>query len=46
MKVIEEALERDRFMSPSEAQDFGLIDEVVTERPPVDEQSDNDNPVD
>jgi len=30
---IEEALDRDRFMSPVEAKEFGLIDEVVSERP-------------
>eukprot|EP00730_Choanoeca_flexa_P013104 TRINITY_DN4968_c0_g1_i2.p1 TRINITY_DN4968_c0_g1~~TRINITY_DN4968_c0_g1_i2.p1 ORF type:complete len:232 (+),score=57.13 TRINITY_DN4968_c0_g1_i2:39-698(+) len=29
---IEEALDRDRFMSPEEAQDFGLIDHIVTSR--------------
>lgn len=33
LKVIEEALERDRFLSPEEAKEFGLIDEVVTNRP-------------
>ena len=33
LKVIEDAMERDRFLSPEEAKDFGLIDEVVTERP-------------
>jgi ATP-dependent Clp protease protease subunit len=33
LSVIEEALERDRFMSPEEAKEFGLIDEVVTIRP-------------
>jgi len=27
------ALERDRFMSPQEAKAFGLIDEVMTNRP-------------
>jgi ATP-dependent Clp protease, protease subunit len=37
LKIIEEAVERDRFMSPEEAVNFGLIDEVVTERPPVGE---------
>jgi ATP-dependent Clp protease protease subunit len=29
---VEEALERDRFMSPDEAKDWGLIDEVVAPR--------------
>ena len=43
IKTIEEALERDRFMSPDEALDFGLIDEVVTERPPVDSETDRSN---
>ena len=33
IKVIEDAMERDRFLSPDEAKEFGLIDEVVTERP-------------
>ncbi len=32
LKVIEDAMERDRFMSPEEAREFGLIDEVVTSR--------------
>ncbi|WP_300302458.1 ATP-dependent Clp endopeptidase proteolytic subunit ClpP [Ferrovibrio sp.] len=31
--VIEEAMERDRFMTPSEAKEFGLVDEVVDRRP-------------
>ena len=42
---IEEALERDRFLSPEEAKDFGLIDEVVSSRPASeedDETSDSD----
>ena len=30
---INEALERDNFMSPEEAKKFGLIDEVVEKRP-------------
>ena len=34
--VIEEAMERDKFLSPEEAKDFGLIDEVVTSRGPAD----------
>ena len=29
---IEAALERDNFMSPEEARDWGLIDEIVTRR--------------
>jgi ATP-dependent Clp protease, protease subunit len=33
LSKIETAMDRDRFMTPEEAKDFGLIDEVVTERP-------------
>lgn len=33
LSKIETAMDRDRFMTPSEAKDFGLIDEVVSERP-------------
>ena len=33
LDVIEEAMERDRYMSPEEAKSFGLIDEVVAKRP-------------
>jgi ATP-dependent Clp protease protease subunit len=33
LSKIENAMDRDRFMTPEEARDFGLIDEVVTERP-------------
>ena len=33
LETIESAVERDRFMGPEEAKEFGLIDEVVTERP-------------
>ena len=32
-EVVEAALERDNFMSPEEAKDWGLIDEIVTNRP-------------
>ena len=34
--VIEQAMDRDRYMSPDEAKEFGLIDEVVTSRPAPD----------
>jgi ATP-dependent Clp protease protease subunit len=38
LSKIETAMDRDRFMTPEEAREFGLIDEVVTERPrPADE---------
>jgi len=33
IKNVEEALERDKFLAPDEARDFGLIDEVVASRP-------------
>jgi ATP-dependent Clp protease protease subunit len=33
IEKIEEAMERDRFLSPDEAVSFGLIDKVVTNRP-------------
>jgi ATP-dependent Clp protease protease subunit len=32
LKKVEAALERDNFMSPEEAKDFGLIDEIVENR--------------
>jgi ATP-dependent Clp protease protease subunit len=31
--VIQAAVERDKFLSPREAKEFGLIDEVVENRP-------------
>ena len=34
VSVIEDAMERDRFMTPEEAKEFGLIDTVVVSRPP------------
>ena len=33
LDVIEEAVERDRFMTPEDAKKFGIIDEVVSNRP-------------
>jgi ATP-dependent Clp protease protease subunit len=44
LKVIEEAMERDRFMSPEEALAFGLIDKVVENRPRDD--GDGEKPAD
>ena len=38
LKTIEDAMERDRFMTPEEAKHFGLIDQVIVERPRSDEQ--------
>tara|TARA_B100000287_G_scaffold222394_1_gene209790 strand:- start:46 stop:711 length:666 start_codon:yes stop_codon:yes gene_type:complete len=38
-QVIEEAVERDRYMSPEEAKKFGLIDQVVDKRPELEEES-------
>jgi len=38
LKYIEEAMDRDKFLSPDEAKDFGLLDEVVTARPDIDEE--------
>jgi len=41
LDVIEKALERDRFMTPEEARDFGIVDEVVASRPrPVESSGD------
>ena len=39
LKQIEKIMERDTFMSPDEAKDMGLIDEVVTKRPGEDEEA-------
>jgi ATP-dependent Clp protease protease subunit len=33
LETIEESMERDRFMSPENAKEFGLIDDVVVSRP-------------
>jgi ATP-dependent Clp protease protease subunit len=37
LSVIEHAVERDRFMSPEEAKEFGIVDEVVVSRPRTEE---------
>lgn len=40
LKDIEDNLERDRFMSATEAMEYGLIDSVIAKRPSKDEGSD------
>ena len=35
LEVIERAMERDKYMTADEAKQFGLVDEVVTSRPPL-----------
>jgi len=37
-EVIEPVVERDKFFSPQEAKEFGLIDDVVVNRPPREDQ--------
>lgn len=39
LDLIERSMERDNFMSADEAKEFGLVDEVVSERPSTDEES-------
>jgi len=41
LETIEGAVERDRYMRPQEAKEFGLIDEVVINRPETDEDSED-----
>ena len=42
IEKVEDAMERDRFMTPDEALEFGLIDEVVSERPAAPGKGDED----
>jgi len=35
IEVINQAMERDKFMSPQEALEFGLIDKIITNRSDV-----------
>jgi ATP-dependent Clp protease protease subunit len=46
IKVIEEAMERDKFMLPDEAKAFGLIDHVVVKRPAALGDRDEETPED
>ena len=41
LEKIEESLDRDNFMTAEQAKDFGIVDEIVVTRPPVDDD-DND----
>ncbi len=43
LDAIETAVERDKFLSPKEAQEFGLIDDVVVNRPPREDQKPSAN---
>lgn len=40
LSVIEEAVDRDRYMTPEEALDFGITDEVVVNRPAIEDEED------
>ena len=40
LKVIEDAMERDKFLLPDDAKAFGLIDAVVEKRPPAEDAAD------
>jgi ATP-dependent Clp protease protease subunit len=42
VEIVEEYVERDRFMSPEEATEFGLVDEVVEQRPRTEENADGE----
>jgi ATP-dependent Clp protease protease subunit len=43
LDVIEAAVERDKFMTPDEAKEFGIIDDIPISRPPgEDEEEDNE----
>ena len=46
IKVVEDAMERDRFLSPDEAKEFGLIDQVVVQRPPSEDDDAADDKAD
>jgi ATP-dependent Clp protease protease subunit len=42
LTLIEDAIDRDRFFSPDEAKEFGLVDEVVTSRPAIEGETRKD----
>ena len=39
LKIVEDSLDRDNFMTAEEAKDWGLIDEIVQQRPSEDEKT-------
>lgn len=41
LATIEDSIERDKFMSPEEAKEFGIIDEVVESRPLPEDDAEN-----
>lgn len=43
LEDIEKSMERDKFMSPEEAKEFGMIDEVVTSRPALPSEEGGDD---
>jgi ATP-dependent Clp protease protease subunit len=43
LESIQDAMERDRFLTPEHACDFGIIDEVVASRPKVDDEDSPSN---
>ena len=43
LKAIEDAMERDKFLTPEEARDFGLLDEVIVKRPPREDSQGSGN---
>lgn len=42
-RTSEKGLERDKFMSPEEAKDFGLIDRVLSHPPPTEQTPPTDD---
>ena len=44
VEEIEKALDRDNFLSPEEAKDFGIIDEVVAARPEIGSEETTEKP--
>jgi len=41
LSVVEKSVERDYFMSPKEAKEFGIIDNIVDKRPPLSPKKDS-----